>query len=84
MKGLVSGCGVIRNERNIQVFVEKAVTYIEERQAIYRLDSFNIGGFGRPTFFYSVCPHMLDYSVVYEYVCIHCIYVVHCQLGMIV
>jgi hypothetical protein len=29
MKGLVTGYGEIENERNSQVFMEKAVTYIE-------------------------------------------------------
>jgi hypothetical protein len=71
MKGLVSGCGEIGNERNIQVFVEWAVTYIEgsigyftDTFGLEGLYSFNIGGFGRPPYFYSVCTHRLDYAVV--------------------
>jgi hypothetical protein len=52
MKGFVSGCREIGNERNIQVFAEKAVTYIEGSTGYFTdnfglegMDSFHIGGF---------------------------------------
>jgi hypothetical protein len=52
MNGLGTGCGGIGNERNIQVFTNKAVTYIEgstgyftDNFGLEEWDSFNIGGF---------------------------------------
>jgi hypothetical protein len=55
MKRLVEGYGEIGKERNIEVFMELAVTYF----GLEGLFSFHIGRFGRPPYFYSVCPHWL-------------------------
>jgi hypothetical protein len=85
MKGLVTGCSEIGNERNIQVCMELAVTHVEGSSGYFtdtfeleRLNYFNIGGFGRPPYSYSVCLRRFDYTVVYVYL------IVQCQLGAIV
>jgi hypothetical protein len=58
--------------------IEGSTGYFKDYFELEGLDSFNIGGFGRLPFFYSVRPRRLDYTVVYES------FIVWCQLGVIV
>jgi hypothetical protein len=44
MKGIVTGCGEIGNERKIQVYIEGSIGYFTDNFGLERLDSFNIGG----------------------------------------
>jgi hypothetical protein len=51
---------------------EGSTGYFTDNFGLEGLDSFNIGGLGRPPYFYPVCPHRLDYTVIYEYFVVQC------------
>jgi hypothetical protein len=48
-------------------YIEGSTGYFTDYFGLEGLNSFKIGGFGRPPYLYFTFPHRLDYTVVYEY-----------------